>query len=117
MNNKRALGITIYAYLIIIMAVLSMLIYIPFARNLFTRSLIVIANIFYIGIGLGLLLLKKWARASFLIMSWIFIALFLLILFKSKIPASAAYFIWSGLFIYLFSIRYFTRYKIKRQFT
>jgi len=116
MDNKRALGITIYAYLTIGMAVLSMLIYIPFARNLFARSIIIISNLFYICIGIGLLLLKKWARVSFLIVSWFFILLFLSILSKPGIPVPAIYFISSGFCIYLFGICYFTRGRISKQF-
>ena len=116
MNNNRALGISIYAYLIITMAILSMLIYIPFARNTFTRSLIIISNILYIWVGVGLLLLKKWARVSFLAISWIFIFLFLLILINSKVSVSITYFISFGSFIYLYGVYYFTRNKINKQF-
>lgn len=116
MNNNRALGITIYAYLIIVMAVLSMLIYIPFTQSMFARGLMIISNIFYICIGIGLLSLKKWARVSFLVISWIFVFLFLLILFKAKIPVSATCFISFGFSVYLFGVYYFTKDKIKKQF-
>lgn len=116
MSNKRPLGISTYAYLTITMAVLNMLIYTPFARNISIRSLIIISNTFYISVGIGLLLLRKWARISLLTISWIFIFLFLLILFKSNLPISTAYFILFGLFIYLFGVFYFTRNKIKKQF-
>ena len=116
MSHNRTLGITIYAYLTIAMAVLSMLIYVPFAHNLSSRSLIIISNILYICIGMGLLSLKRLARVSFLVISWIFICLFVLILLKVKIPVSANYFILTGLFIYLFGIYYFTRDRIKKQF-
>ena len=116
MESKRSLGINIYAYLIIVMAALSLLVYASSSSIPSHRIVIIISNIFYICIGIGLLKLKSWARISFIGISWIFIILFLLILFMAKIPRSAMYLVISGLFIYLFGIYYFTQDRIKKQF-
>ena len=112
MSKIRPLGITVYGYLSIVMAIANLLVYFLSRNNLLAKAIIGTFNIFYVSIGIGLLSLKKWARKLFLILSWFFVSLLVFALLNFRLPFTSVSLISFGLLIYLFGIYYFTRKRV-----
>ncbi len=117
MKLKRPWGISVYGCIVIVMACVNLLVYITFIHNNFARFLILSFNIVYILIGTGLLLLKEWARKSFLLASYFSIIACLLVLFYLRNFCSATYFLILAMAIYSFGIYFFSHKNIKYVFS
>jgi hypothetical protein len=132
MEKKRPIGITILGIFGICAGCFGLLVFLPMYKhyNIFIYSYAIIWNILMIGIGIGLLKLKKWARLGELItifIKWVYILSEKIYLFVVKTPASSEQYAYSnpilkdliGFFWILITVvivYYLTRPKVKEMF-
>ncbi len=114
--EKRSVGVTVYSIFII---ALSLGYFITFRQSTFserTNLITSLINCFYIVCGVGLLMLKEWARKSMLIISCFFtlVGFVFLYFFRSYVLLVLGSIL--VLLIQLIGIYLLTRPKVKEQF-
>ena len=120
MENKRAMGVTIFAILNIVGGIAAIILNIKYVfSDYYFPYLFIGLGLYILIIGIGLLNLKEWARRSeIIICTFCLVSTFIfsdfIILGVKKGLLTNKYMIKN--LIALFEIYYFTRLKVKEQF-